>query len=406
MSTIALQQKKVVILGGGYAGLTMANRLSQQSQNIEITLIDAKSAFVERNRLHQIAAGQEIPSHDYYDYLKPLGVKFLQGHVMSMEPLVSEVTVEDSTGTTNTLKYDYLVYALGSCSDITIVPGVWEYADFLDSEKAAGRIFSKLKHHEQSRVLIVGGGLTGIEIATELAESFSKLQITLATSTSWSENKVPDGMVEDTVKYLTQAFEARNIKVHSGTRINRLDEGKAYLESGSTLDFDVCIWTVGFKPSPLAKQAGIQVNGIGQIEVDQYLRSLSHPNIITVGDAANVSTEEAGPCRMGSATALAMGASGAKTILALLRDKNPPVFHFVYLFRNIGLGRNDGVVQFVDRRDVPRDQIWTGRKAAIWKEHIVKSTLSVIGMKNTPIPPALPPLRTLPQIMQGMQQYV
>lgn len=396
--------RHIVILGGGYAGLTVAQRLSNQDNHIAITLIDAQSHFVERNRLHQLAAGQDIPQISYRSFLEPWGVRFIQATVVSLQPQTSQVTV-NAADAILTLDYDYLVYALGSSANMDAVSGVRDYADVLDSEQSARRLNTKLKQLKQGRVLVAGGGLTGIEIATELAESMPELEVTLATRTPWLESKSPDGLAAETVQYLTQAFAARRIHLYSDAQIVQLEKGSALLENGAFIPFDVCIWTIGFKPLPLAAQAGIQVNDCGQIIVDPHLRSLSHPNIIAVGDAAIASTDEAGLCRMGSATALAMGPSGAKTIIALLNQQNLPVFRFVYLFRNIGLGRQDGVVQFVDRRDVPRDLVWTGHKAAVWKEHVVKTTLSLIGLQGTLIPPRLPPLRTIPQMIQGMQQY-
>lgn len=405
MSVSPSTRRHIVILGGGYAGLTVAQRLSKQGSNIAITLIDAQANFVERNRLHQLAAGQDIPQISYPSFLGPWGVCFIQGNVISLKPETSQVTV-DTAGEMMTLDYDYLVYALGSSANMEAVLGVRDYADVLDSVQSARRLNTKIKQLKQGRVLVAGGGLTGIEIAAELAESRPDLEVTLATRTPWSESKNPDGMSEETVQYLAQAFAARHIKLHSEGHIAQIEQGSARLENGSSIPFDICIWTIGFKPLPLAAQVGIQVNARGQIIVDQHLRSLSHPNIITVGDAASVSTDQAGACRMGSATALAMGAFGAKTIIALLNHQSLPVFRFVYLFRNIGLGRDDGVVQFVDRRDVPRDLVWTGHTAAVWKEHVVKSTLSLIGLQGLLIPPRLPPLRTIPQIIQGMQQYI
>ncbi|MNR28536.1 hypothetical protein D3C85_1458640 [compost metagenome] len=108
---------------------------------------------------------------------------------------------------------------------------------------------------------------------------------------------------------------------------------------------------------------------------------------------------------MGCATALAMATAGARTLTALLAGKAPPAFRFVYLFRNISLGRRDGVVQFVDRRDVPRSIVWTGVNAAAWKEYICLSTLATVGLSPAERPPALPPLRMLRQLLRGARQY-
>lgn len=81
--------RHIVILGGGYAGLTVAQRLSNQDNHIAITLIDAQSHFVERNRLHQLAAGQDIPQISYRSFLEPWGVRFIQATVVSLQPHIA-----------------------------------------------------------------------------------------------------------------------------------------------------------------------------------------------------------------------------------------------------------------------------------------------------------------------------
>lgn len=406
MSNSYPKMPRIIILGGGYAGLTAAQRLGQKNLDADILMIDAKGFFEERNRLHQVAAGQVVARFSYPVFLEPLGVQFIQATVVALDPDQSSITVEHNDGTVTTMAYDYLVYALGSGMKVSEVFGVKEYAYTLQSEESARQVYCQLSQlPAQAKVLIVGGGLTGIETAAELAESMPQLQIALSTRQPLHASKVAGGFSEHAVEYLEQALKQRHIRQHYG-RVVQLSEHQAILEDGSTIEFDLCVWTCGFKALSLATQVGIEVADNGQIRVDNSLRALSHPNIVVVGDAAYISTQQAGMCRMGSATALAMGPSAANTIIALLRKDNPPAFEFVYLFRNIGLGRHDGVIQFVDRQDRPSDFIWTGKKAAAWKEYVVRYTLTVIRLKGLVMFPAIPPLRTLPQLLQGSRQYL
>ncbi|AXI03941.1 NAD(P)/FAD-dependent oxidoreductase [Aquirhabdus parva] len=405
MTALFSPQRRIVILGGGYAGLTVAQRLSKQKPDAQITLIDAKPAFEERIRLHQIAAGQTLDSFSYSAFLSPLGVDFIQAYITAIDPDSQNVSLEYATGTGGNIAYDYLVYALGSFMNVDQVSGVREFAHAFDSVEVAKKLYSTLRESPNAQVLVVGGGLTGIETACELAECLPDLRVTLATSEPFRASRTPGGFSEKTVQYLHEGLERRKVRLQTGKRIVQLKAGEAMMSDGTQMAFDACVWTSGFKPSPLAAKAGIRVNDHGQIEVDESLRSLSHPNIVAVGDAASASSESAGSCRMGSATALAMAPTGAKTILALLMNKTPPSFRFVYLFRNICLGREDGIIQFVDRRDIPREIVWTGTAAAKWKEFVCQTTLSMIGLTSSGTLPLLPPLRTLPQLMQGMRQY-
>lgn len=405
MSISPSKRHRVVILGGGYAGLTLAQRLSRRGQALAITLIDVESEFQQRIRLHQVAAGHTVRAFRYADFLGPQGIAFLQARVTALNPAACTLAVQLPIGASATLGYDYLIYALGSNMDLDRVAGAREHAQALQSPAAAQRVHAALSHMDRARVLVVGGGLTGIETAAELVESVPGLKVTLALDRPFCAAAAPGGYDQKAVDYLNRAFELRKVKLRSGARVTALRDGVAELSDGQEMGFDVCIWTTGFAPPGLAQASGILVNAQGQIMTDASLRSLSHPNIIAIGDAAQAHSIGAGALRMGSATALAMAPAGARTVLSLLAGREPPAFRFVYLFRNISLGRHDGLVQFVDRDDVPRPLVWTGALAAAWKEYICNSTLATVGLTRQQAPTAMPPLRMLLQLLRGFRQY-
>ena len=404
MSTTTAQAPRIVILGGGYAGLAVAKRLARYRKQASITLIDAQASFHERIRLHQAAAGQPLQAFAYADFLAPLGIEFISATATALNADAAQLSIRRPDGSTGTFDYDYLVYALGSHSAGPGISGA-AHAHTLNSPESARAIHASLAGQRNARVLVVGAGLTGIETATELAESRPDLRITLASAQPLRPEAVPGGFSRSAVEYLQRSFERLQIDLHEASRITQLRAGAATLDNGGELGFDSCIWTSGFAPPPLAAAAGIQVNPSGQIVTDAFLRSRSHPNIIAVGDAASAATHDAGTCRMGCATGLAMAASGARTLIALLQGKMPLPFRFVYLFRNLSLGRRDGLIQFVDRRDVPRNIVWTGAAAVRWKDYICRGTLATIGLRAPEAPPAMPPLRMLPQLLRAPAQY-
>ncbi len=395
----------ILILGGGYAGLTAASRLRRLRVNAAITLIDAKPFFVERIRLHQAAVGQALLLRSYADFLNSLEVTFVQARATRLSADQSTVRVEAPCGTASSLRYDYLIYALGSGIDAGGTPGAVEHAIPLDSPESAGRIHRLLADRTETRALIVGGGLTGLEMASELAEAFPLAQVTLATAAPLRADRAPGGFSAHAADYLRQGLERRRVALVEGHRVTALRAGVADLNDGGQLPFSVCVWASGFVAPPLARTAGLQVNARGQIVTGPSLRSMSHTNIIAIGDAADARSGDSGPCRMGCATGLAMATGGARTIASLLAGKKPRDFRFVYLFRNVSLGRGDGVIQFVDGRDVPRNLCWTGVRAARWKDYICRGTLSTIGLADQERLPSVPPLRMVPQLLRGLGQY-
>lgn len=396
---------RIVIVGGGYAGLTAAQRLSALAQTAAITLVDARLAFQQRVRLHQVAAGQTVASFPYQDFLEPRGVSFLHAQTLALDANAALLTVKRADGAVEAIGYDYLVYAPGSAPAMASVAGARENAHTFHDAAAAAQMHRALGQPGTSRVLVVGGGLTGIETAVELAESQPHLTVSLALDRPWRAETVPGGFSGKAVAYLDQALKRHRVALRTDARVSRLHAHAAETSDGHRIPFDLCVWTIGFAPPPLARDAGVRVNQQGQVVTDASLRSVSHPNLIAVGDAAAASAQGAGGCRMGSATGLAMGAAGARTVAALIKGEPPPVFRFAYLFRNLSLGRRDGLVQFVDRRDAPRNLVWTGAKAVEWKEYICRSTLSTVGLSAAERVPALPPLRMLPQLLRGIRQY-
>src|SRR5215213_4393151 len=154
----------VVVIGGGYAGVMAANRLTRRD-DVTVTLINPRPAFVERIRLHQLVGGSDDAVVDYREVLAP-GVRLL----------VDTVSRIDAPGRTLTLTsggvkgYDYLIYAVGSGS--APVPGSARHAHPIATFEGAQRLRAALDAAPASAsVTVVGAGPAGIETAAELAEA-------------------------------------------------------------------------------------------------------------------------------------------------------------------------------------------------------------------------------------------
>lgn len=358
---------KIIILGGGYAGVLMAFRVAGKvGKQADITLIDAKPHFVERIRLHQFATQQEVPRRAYADLFKGKKIQFVQGWVTAIDPSHTTVSLRTSIGE-STLSYDYLAYALGSATDKTSVPGVAEHAYTVGAEADAGKLRGRLAEMGKTggKVVVVGGGLTGIETVTELAETYPSLTIRLVTRGALGE-----GLSQKGQTYLYQTMATLGITVDENVSVNRVNATTLETTRGS-IPADLCVWSGSFRVSPLAQQSGIQVNAQGQITVDGSLRSLSHPNIYAIGDAADLSHATTTPIRMACATAMPMGAyAGTHLVATVKQQANPAPFRFAYAGQCISLGRNNALMQIVDQNDNPTDRIITGRVGAFIKETI------------------------------------
>lgn len=337
----------IVVLGAGYTGLFSAIRLAHRTRrtDVKITLVNPSSRFVERLRMHQLAAGQELTGHQIPDLLAGTGVTFVQGTATAIEPEARRITVDG----TKTLRYDTLVYALGSSTGTGKVPGADVHAFTLDNPETAGRFATRLTEVAVSggTVTVCGGGLTGIEAATEIADSHPGLNVTLISLAE------PGGMLGPKARaYLYGALDRLGVTVETGARVTKVLPDAVELADGRLVPSDACLWTTGVKVSPLAADAGIATDDHGLILVDATLRSVSHPDIHAIGDAAAVRLawgQIHGSCQSGLPTAQYT----ADAIAQLVRGKAVKPFRFGYFHQPVSLGRRDAVIQFTKADETP-----------------------------------------------------
>ncbi|MGY2120047.1 NAD(P)/FAD-dependent oxidoreductase [Nocardia gipuzkoensis] len=358
---------RIVVLGAGYAGATAAGRLAKRlhRDDVEITLVNADPDFVERVRLHQLAAGQDLPVRPLRKMFAGTGVEVRIARVDSVDADRKTVELIGEQGA-ETLAYDTLVYALGSTIADFGVPGVVEHAHQVASKQAALRLRERLNQlRANETVLIVGGGLTSIEIATEIAEARPDLKVAMA-----ARGGVGDWLDEKARSHLRGAFERFGITVHEHADVTRVTEDGVSTRSGAQIPAQMTVWAAGFAVHPIAAASTLTVSETGRIVVDATQRSVSHPNVYAVGDAAHAAGVGGKTLRMGCATASPMAWLGADAIAARLTGRAVPDAPIGYNGQCISLGRRDAIVQKVTKEDQPTSKVDVGRKAVRAKKLI------------------------------------
>ncbi|HEX7239775.1 MAG TPA: FAD-dependent oxidoreductase [Longimicrobiaceae bacterium] len=373
----------VVILGGGYAGMVAAARLARRDGGgAQVTLVDARPHFHQRIRFHETLAGAAPATLPFAPALARRGVRFVQGRVESLDAALARVAGRTAEGAPFELGYDHLVLALGSRTRAA-VPGVAEHALRLDDpatlREAAGRL-ARLAA-AGGRVLVAGGGLTGIEAATEVAARFPGLRVALATA-----GRLGDGYAPRAELHFRARLEELGVELREGAVVREVDADRAWLEGGESLPSDLVVWCGGFEAPPLAREAGLPTDACGRVRVDSALRVPGHPGVWAAGDAA-VAEGPAGPLRMGCVSALPLGAHAGTNVRRALRGEEPEPFGMAFALRCVSLGRRDGLVQFTAGDDAPRERVWTRRPAALVKETICRMTMNVVrGELRTGLP--------------------
>ncbi len=373
---------RILVLGAGIAGLLFTLRLSGKvaHESVQITLVDEADTFTVRPRLHEFATNQRIFSRPFAQILRKTQVQFLQGRVTGLDPDQRRVTVQDRQQQQHELSYDYLVYALGSMTDRQRVPGVAQYAYSLSASGpfSASALREKLPAISATggQVVVCGGGATGIETAAQVASIYPQIKVSLVTrgplALSW--NKGVANVMRRRLKGLgVEIIEQRNVSA-VGAQSVILDEGRE-------LPCDLCIWTGGFVVQPLAKESGLTVNERDQVLVDPFLRSISHPHIYAIGDAALPVENPGVPyVRMSAFTASIMGAHAADCLTAALVGKTPRPLSFAYLAQAVALGRGNAIFLTLSPDDKARPPYITGHLGSfirnVFVSFVVKATLS------------------------------
>ncbi|MDG9703227.1 NAD(P)/FAD-dependent oxidoreductase [Streptomyces sp. DH37] len=373
---------RIVVLGAGYAGAyaagTLARRLSPA--DAEITVVNAEPDFVERLRLHQLAAGREIEARRLADVFAGTGIRLRLARVTAVDPERRVVAVAAGTdaggggGDGGELGYDTLLYALGSRVADHGVPGVAEHAFDVTGRPSALRLRERLDSLDgRSRggsVLVVGDGLTGIETATEIAESRPGLSVTLV-----ARGELGARLSAGARGHLRRACDRLGVTVLEHTGVEAVEATRVLCADGTSLASDATVWTAGFAVAPIAAAGGLEVTEDGRIVVDRTMRSVSHPNVYAVGDSAWAVGDNGRPLPMSCASAGYTGRQATEAIVGRLTGRGIAHTKLEYLGNHISLGRRDGILQTVDDEGRARPKYVGGRKAARIKAGILRMSL-------------------------------
>ncbi|MEU7070707.1 FAD-dependent oxidoreductase [Streptomyces narbonensis] len=364
-------EHRIVVLGAGYTGAAAAGRIAKRlrREDVTITLVNAEPDFVERVRLHQIAAGQELKPRPFDEMFAGTGVELKLAKVTAVDVDRKTVAVSAANGPgQEELAYDTLVYALGSGWNDGGVPGTAEHAHEISSRPGALRLRDRLAALDAGRpVVVVGGGLTGLEGATEIAEARPDLDVSLAT-----RGALGDWLSEKGRAHLRKVVDRLGITVHEHAAVDAVEADRVTTADGRTIPAEVTVWTTGFAVHPIAGATTLELTDGGQIVVDSTMRSVSHPDVYAVGDAAMALGPGDKPLRMSCASGVPMAWQAADAIAARLAGTKVPHIDIHYSQQCISLGRADALIQFVTAEDQAVEKALTGRMAARYKEMICK----------------------------------
>lgn len=354
------QRTHIVVIGGGYAGTLAANHLRLRA-DVDITLVNPRPVFVERIRLHQLAAGSGTAAVDYGTLLGE-GIRL----VVDSAERINSAQRQIELGSGAVLDYDYLIYAVGSTVAVpSAVPGAVEFAHPVAEFEHAERLRAALDElHPDAPVVVIGAGLTGIETASELA---GQRRVTLVCGGLLGPSLSRPGR-RSVAKWLRRL----GVTVLETDVVREVRPDAVVFADGAIRPSALTVWTAGFGVPELAARSGLSTDPLGRVLTDETLTSVDDPRIVAAGDAAAPSGQ---PLRMSCQAAGPLGAQAANTVLSRIAGTEPAALSQAFVGQCISLGRSYATLQLARTDDTPVSAALGGRITASIKEAICKGTV-------------------------------
>lgn len=356
---------RVVIVGGGFAGLYAARSLKKA--DVEVTLIDRRNFHLFQPLLYQVATGAlspgEIAAPLRYVLSKQRNANVVLGEVIDVDKAAREVVVKDQAR----VPYDTLVVATGSTHHYFGHPEWFERAPGLktieDATEIRTRVLLAFEHAEQETnaakrralltFVVVGAGPTGVELAGALGEisrdtlkgdfrniNPAEANIFLLEGSPRILMSYPDSLAKSAERSLIEL----GVRTMAGSRVTAIDGDGVTIGTTRILAKTV-IWAAGVQASPLGKLLGVPLDSVGRVMVQPDLSIPGHPEILVVGDLAHI--DQDGALVPGVApAAIQQGQYAANLIRDRLRNQTIKPFRYWNKGSLATIGRNRAVADF------------------------------------------------------------
>lgn len=300
--------QKIVIAGSGFAGFwaavsaMRAVALAGKEQSVEVTMVSPTPNVTIRPRLYE--AVLENMSPDISAQLAAIGVRHLAGLVEEIDGENKTLVVESAEGKKLQLAYDRLVLATGSKLFVPAVAGFAEHGFNVDTLQSAQRLDAHLKAlatqpetPARNTVVVVGGGLTGLESAAEMPMRLRAIlgnQADIRVVIVDTAAEVGAGMGAEPAVVIRQALEECGVESRAGVRVTAIDAGSVTLSGGERIATDTVILAAGVRAHPLVEQIPGERDGAGRIVGDAFLHAPAADGVFVSGDTVKAATDELG----------------------------------------------------------------------------------------------------------------
>src|SRR5690625_5584883 len=304
--------ERLVILGGGYGGIKILTTILDEGipDNVQITLIDKNPYHSLKTEFYTIAAGTSADKDVRIDFPDSEQINYVFSEIEQIDTENQQIILKRAI---DNIEYDYLVIALGCEDNYHGIEGAKEYAESVQSFSKArytGLAVGNLKAY--GKVSVVGAGLSGIEVASEIRESRPDLNIRLLDRGA----SVPRAFDPRIQAHVSDWFLKNDVEVLHHANVEYVEKD-GVCNNGVCYMNDVTIWTAGVQPHHLVRKLPFEKDGQGKVIVNDYYQVPEIPNVYELGDC--VSSEFSQSAQLAGA----QGEQIADVLHTRLREKEP-----------------------------------------------------------------------------------
>ena len=353
-----MNKPKVVILGGGFGGLAAARALHKAA---DVTVVDRHNYQTFLPLLYQVSTAGLAADHVAYPIrgaLRKTPVKFRMGSPISIDHKNKEVKLDSS----ELLKFDHLIVALGSVTADFGIPGVSEFtlgmksvAEALSIRAEIMRRFEDLCRFEDETKLsitVIGGGPTGVEMAGAIAEL---IRGPLKSDQAQAASHISISLIEAGPRLLPpfapslsartkKDLEKLGVKVLLNAAVQEVEHRKIKLKDGSTIASEITIWAAGVKGNDAIAQLNLPTAGT-RVAVEPTMQVKNYPYIWALGDIAASVDKNGNQLPMVAPVAIQQGKFIAKQIARVSKSQKLASFKYLDKGSMATIGRNKAIVQ-------------------------------------------------------------
>ncbi len=365
---------RVVIVGGGFGGVAVAQRLEAlalDGSGIDVTLVSDRNFLLFTPMLAEVAGSSVEQQH----ISAPLRAacprtRFVRGRATDIDVEARLVRVAEAPR--GEVCYDHLVVALGSVPDDRDVPGVADHCFSLktldDATRLRNHVISMMERADvetdgaERRSLltfvVAGGGFAGTEMVAELCDlahsalrhypsvPIDELRFVLVHS----RDRILPEIGAELADYALDKLHARGIETVLGTHVDGVTPTSLTLDAGTEIATRTVVWTAGNQPNALVTALGCELGDRGAVVTDATLAVTGLDRVWALGDCAQVPDSEGGRCPPTAQHATRQGTTVADNILAVEQGRDPSPFSFSSLGTLVALGHRTAVAEIRGRR--------------------------------------------------------